>query len=79
MATANSPFVGGLFAFPAAAAGVGVAQHDAADQAAQVIAVLGRVASQPIEQFRMARRVLAVDLIERHHQAAAEEAMHTGD
>ena len=56
-------------------AGVGPAQHQAADQPAEVVAVLDRVAGQPGEQLGVARRVLRVHLVERHHQAQAEEAV----
>ena len=55
-ATANERAGGCLLAVVAAGAGVGLAEDEAADHAAQVVAVLGGVAGQPLEQFGVARR-----------------------
>ena len=68
-ATAKSAGRGGSRrAVPAARAGVGLAQDQAADQAAEVVAVLDQVAGQPAQQLGMARPVLRVHLVQGHHQ-----------
>ena len=71
----NNGIIIGVFLKRSKSEAIRSARHDAANQAPEIIAMGRQIARQPLHQLRMARLVLPVHLVERHHQSTAEQTI----